>query len=236
MEKLIYAGKAKQVWTTKQEQVLRIVYLDQVTALNGKRKDQIKGKGQISNEISSLIFQFLSKNGIPTHYLKTISDNEELVKRVQIIPLEMVVRNVIAGHFASRFGLEEGKQLKKPVEEMYYKSDELDDPFINESQVLALGFATQDELAQMWAISRKVNKLLTGMFRDAGLKLVDFKLEFGRTSDGDIILADEFSPDNARLWDIKTSEKMDKDVYRQHTGGLASTYQDVLDRLQGVIA
>lgn len=235
MVRKIYSGKAKEMWTTDDENVLRVVYLDQATALNGKKKDHINDKGQINNEISTMIFKYLDKNGIETHFIKKLSDTEELVKKVKIIPLEMITRNVSAGHFASRFGISEGKKFTTPVEEMCLKSDELDDPAINSSQAKALGVVNQDQLDTMWKISRKVNKLLTPLFEKAGMLLVDFKLEFGVLPNGEVILADEFSPDNCRLWDMETKNHLDKDVYRQDLGDLTSVYKEVLKRLKKVI-
>lgn len=236
MSELIYTGKAKQMWTTEDEDVLRVVYMDQATALNGKKKDQIKGKGQVNNQISTLIFNYLKAKGIPTHFIKKLSETEELVKKVTIVPLEFVTRNIAAGHFASRFGVKEGTPFKQPVEETYYKSDELDDPFMNESQALALGIATKAELDYMWELSRKVDQLLIPLFAKANLQLVDFKLEFGRLADGTIVLADEFSPDNCRLWDLTTKAHMDKDVYRHDLGDLTPVYEEVLTRLEEVLA
>ena len=236
MSELIYTGKAKQMWTTEDEDVLRVVYMDQATALNGKKKDQIKGKGQVNNQISTLIFNYLKAKGIPTHFIKKLSETEELVKKVTIVPLEFVTRNIAAGHFASRFGVKEGTPFKQPVEETYYKSDELDDPFMNESQDLALGIATKAELDYMWELSRKVDQLLIPLFAKANLQLVDFKLEFGRLADGTIVLADEFSPDNCRLWDLTTKAHMDKDVYRRDLGDLTPVYEEVLTRLEKVLA
>lgn len=236
MEKLIYEGKAKQMWSTDDPEVLRVVYMDQATALNGKKKDQISGKGVVNNEISSLVFQYLMKNGVETHFIKKLSDTEELVRKVEIVPLEMVTRNVSAGHFATRFGVEEGIDFETPVEETYYKSDALDDPFINESQSLALKVVAKDELDTMWGISRRVNELLKELFDRMGLILVDFKLEFGRLADGHIVLADEFSPDNCRLWDKRTRAHMDKDVYRRDLGDLTSVYEEVLRRLKEELA
>lgn len=236
MSELIYTGKAKQMWTTEDEDVLRVVYMDQATALNGKKKDQIKGKGQVNNQISTLIFNYLKAKGIPTHFIKKLSETEELVKKVTIVPLEFVTRNIAAGHFVSRFGVKEGTPFKQPVEETYYKSDELDDPFMNESQALALGLATKAELDYMWELSRKVDQLLIPLFAKANLQLVDFKLEFGRLADGTIVLADEFSPDNCRLWDLTTKAHMDKDVYRRDLGDLTPVYEEVLTRLEKVLA
>lgn len=236
MEKLLYTGKAKQMWQTDDPEVLRVVYMDQATALNGKKKEHFAGKGKAAKAISDLVFQYLIDNGIETHFIKKLSENEDLVKKCDMFPLEFVTRNVIAGHFASRFGLEEGKVLPEPVEETFYKSDKLDDPFINESGTIALRIATHAELAEMWSLCRKVNGLLKPLFERAGMQLVDFKLEFGRLSSGKIVLADEFSPDNCRLWDIKTDQHMDKDVYRRKLADLTQTYDEVLARLQKVLA
>lgn len=235
MSELLYEGKAKQMWSTEDKNVLRVVYMDQATALNGKKKDVIKGKGHVNNQISSLIFEYLIKNDIPTHFIKKISENEELVKKVKIFPLEIVTRNVAAGHFSTRYGVEEGKKFNKPVEEMYFKSDELDDPFINESQALALEIVTKEDLNRIWDLSRKVNALLTDLFKQAGMKLVDFKLEFGTLADGTLVLADEFSPDNCRLWDLEDNRHLDKDVYRRDIGDLTPVYEEVLNRLKKVL-
>ena len=236
MEKLLYTGKAKQMWQTDDPDVLRVVYMDQATALNGKKKDHFAGKGAAAKAISDLVFNYLINHKIPTHFIKQVSPTEDLVKKCQMFPLEFVTRNVIAGHFASRYGLEEGKTLDEPVEETFYKSDQLDDPFINESATIALGIASHADLAQMWGLCREVNGLLKPLFEKAGMRLIDFKLEFGRLSDGQIVLADEFSPDNCRLWDLKTDQHLDKDVYRRKLADLTQTYDEVLDRLQGVLA
>ncbi len=235
MEKLLYTGKAKQMWQTDDPNVLRVVYMDQATALNGKKKEHFAGKGQAANAISSLVFQYLIKNGIPTHFIEKLSATEDLVKKCQMFPLEFVTRNVVAGHFATRYGLKEGKVLPEPVEETFYKSDELDDPFINESGTIALGIASHEQLATMWQLCRKVNALLKPLFEKAGMQLVDFKLEFGRLEDGKIVLADEFSPDNCRLWDLQTDQHLDKDVYRRKLADLTTTYDEVLARLEKVV-
>lgn len=235
MQNRLYTGKAKEVWSTSDPEIVKIVYLDQVTALNGKQKTEMKNKGKINNEISTLIFEFLNAHNIPTHYLKTLSPTEELVKKVEIIPLEMITRNYSAGHFTSKFNIAEGIKLTPAVEEMCYKNDQLDDPAINESQAVALNIVTHEELQKMWRLSRKVNELLTKLFDQANFQLVDFKLEFGRTSNDKIILADEFSPDNCRLWDKTTQQRFDKDVYRKNTGDLVSMYQNVLTRLKNVL-
>lgn len=235
MEKLLYTGKAKQMWQTDDPNVLRVVYMDQATALNGKKKEHFAGKGQAANAISSLVFQYLIKNGIPTHFIEKLSATEDLVKKCQMFPLEFVTRNVVAGHFATRYGLKEGKALPEPVEETFYKSDELDDPFINESGTIALGIASHEQLATMWQLCRQVNALLKPLFEKAGMQLVDFKLEFGQLADGKIVLADEFSPDNCRLWDLQTDQHLDKDVYRRKLADLTKTYDEVLARLEKVV-
>lgn len=236
MEKLLYTGKAKQMWQTDDPEVLRVVYMDQATALNGKKKDRFAGKGAAAKGISDLVFHYLIDHGIPTHFIKQFSSTEDLVKKCQMFPLEFVTRNVVAGHFASRYGLDEGTVLTEPVEETFYKSDQLDDPFINESATLALDIASHADLEEMWGHCRKVNGLLKPLFEKAGMQLVDFKLEFGRLSDGQIVLADEFSPDNCRLWDLQTDQHLDKDVYRRQLADLTQTYDEVLNRLQNVLA
>lgn len=235
MEKLLYTGKAKQMWQTDDPDVLRVVYMDQATALNGKQKDHFTGKGAAAKTISDLVFRYLIDHGIQTHFIKQVSPTADLVKKCQMFPLEFVTRNVIAGHFASRYGLDEGQVLDEPVEETFYKSDQLDDPFINESATIALEIASHADLAKMWGLCREVNGLLKPLFEKAGMRLVDFKLEFGRLSDGQIVLADEFSPDNCRLWDLETDQHLDKDVYRRKLADLTQTYDEVLDRLQGVL-
>ncbi|MDO4855027.1 MAG: phosphoribosylaminoimidazolesuccinocarboxamide synthase [Limosilactobacillus gorillae] len=235
-EKLLYAGKAKQMWTTQDEDQLRVVYLDQATQLNGKQKEHFAGKGEAAHAISDLIFHYLIDHGVETHLIKKLSEKEDLVEKCAMIPLEFVTRNTVAGHFASRFGLEEGTPLSQPVEENFYKNDELDDPFINESAAVALKMATEEELTRCWAICRQVNQLLTPLFKKAGMQLIDFKLEFGRRSrDQRVILADEFSPDNCRLWDQKTHHHMDKDVFRRNLADLTTTYQEVYSRLQSAL-
>lgn len=235
MEKLLYTGKAKQMWQTEDPEVLRVVYLDQATALNGKQKDYFAGKGQADKAISDLVFGYLIDHGIETHFIKQLSPTEDLVKKCEMVPLEFVTRNVVAGHFASRYGLAEGQVLAAPVEETFYKSDQLDDPFINNSAAVGLQLATPAELDRMWDLCRQVNALLTPLFAKAGMQLVDFKLEFGRLGDGHIVLADEFSPDNCRLWDTATKDHLDKDVYRRHLADLTTTYETVFTRLQAAL-
>lgn len=235
MDKLLYTGKVKQMWSTNDPEVLRVVYTDQATAGNGKKKDNFKDKAELNNQISTLIFQYLEKNGVPTHFIKKISDKEELVKKCEMFPLEVVTRNIAAGHFSSRYGLDEGMRFAIPVEELFFKSDELDDPILNSSDAVALNVATKSEQEQMWSLSRQVNQLLINLFDEAGMDLVDFKLEFGKLHNGQIVLADEFSPDNCRLWDKKTKSHMDKDVYRRDIGDLTVVYKKVLARIEEVL-
>lgn len=235
MGKLLYTGKVKQMWSTNDPEVLRVVYTDQATAGNGEKKDNFKDKAELNNQISTLIFQYLEKNGVPTHFIKKISDKEELVKKCKMFPLEVVTRNIAAGHFSSRYGLDEGMRFAIPVEELFFKSDELDDPILNSSDAVALNVATKSEQEQMWSLSRQVNQLLINLFDEAGMDLVDFKLEFGKLHNGQIVLADEFSPDNCRLWDKKTKSHMDKDVYRRDIGNLTAVYKKVLARIEEVL-
>lgn len=234
MEKgtLLYEGKAKKLYRTEDSEVLWVEYCDQATALNGLRKEQIAGKGELNNQISALIFERLNAEGVNTHFIKNLSKTEQLNKKVSIIPLEVVLRNVVAGSFAKRFGLEEGKILPEAIIEFYYKDDALDDPFINDEHVKFLDIATDEEIAFLKAETRKLNKILQTIWSEIGLTLVDFKLEFGRLADGRIILADEISPDTSRLWDAE-GHHMDKDVFRRDLGDLISVYQEVLAKLQG---
>lgn len=232
--KLIYTGKAKDIYTTSDdEDVIISVYKDQATMLNGARKETIKGKGMLNNQISSLIFTKLNEAGIATHFVKQLSENEQLNKKVDIIPLEVVLRNVTAGSFSKRFGVEEGIQLETPIVEFYYKNDDLDDPFINDEHVKFLGIASDEGIAYIKAETRRINELLKDWFNQIGLQLIDFKLEFGKDKDGHIILADEFSPDNCRLWDAE-GHHMDKDVFRRDLGNLIDVYEVVLEKLQGL--
>ncbi|WP_019789842.1 phosphoribosylaminoimidazolesuccinocarboxamide synthase [Streptococcus sobrinus] len=231
-KELIYTGKAKDIYTTEDENEIVSVYKDQATMLNGARKETIKGKGVLNNQISSLIFEKLNAAGVATHFLKQLSQTEQLNKKVKIIPLEVVLRNYTAGSFAKRFGLEEGIKFETPIVEFYYKSDELDDPFINDDHVKFLDIADDQQIAFLKEETRRINGLLSDWFSQIGLKLIDFKLEFGFDKDGKIILADEFSPDNCRLWD-KEGHHMDKDVFRRDLGNLTDVYEVVLEKLQG---
>lgn len=229
---LIYSGKAKDIYSSDEDENLIVsVYKDQATMLNGARKETIEGKGVLNNQISSLIFEKLNAAGVATHFVKQLSDTEQLNKKVDIIPLEVVLRNVVAGSFAKRFGIEEGLPIEKPIVEFYYKKDELDDPFINDEHVAFLGIATDEEITYIKAETRRINELLKEWFAQVGLQLIDYKLEFGRDKDGKIILADEFSPDNSRLWDAQGNH-MDKDVFRRNLGSLTDVYKVVLEKLK----
>ncbi|EHI68796.1 phosphoribosylaminoimidazolesuccinocarboxamide synthase [Streptococcus ictaluri] len=230
---LIYSGKAKDIYQTEDEGVILSVYKDQATMLNGARKESISGKGALNNQISSLIFEKLNKVGIATHFIKQVSDTEQLNKKVSIIPLEVVLRNVAAGSFAKRFGIAEGALLEKPIIEFYYKNDDLDDPFINDEHVIYLKIATDEQIADIKEETLTINKHLKSWFEQIGLQLIDFKLEFGLDAEGHLILADEFSPDNCRLWDEKGNH-MDKDVFRRDLGSLTDVYKVVLEKLQGL--
>ncbi|EJN94857.1 phosphoribosylaminoimidazolesuccinocarboxamide synthase [Streptococcus ratti] len=230
---LIYSGKAKDIFATEDENVIIAQYKDQATAFNGVKKEQIAGKGQLNNQISSLIFEKLNAAGIATHFIEKISDTKQLNKKVAIIPLEVVLRNYTAGSFSKRFGVEEGLKLDTPIVEFYYKNDDLDDPFINDEHVKFLGIANDEDIAYIKAETRRINELLKDWFSQIGLKLIDFKLEFGKDKDGKIILADEFSPDNCRLWDAQ-GHHMDKDVFRRGLGELTDVYTVVLERLKGI--
>lgn len=230
---LIYTGKAKDIYSTEDEHVIKSVYKDQATMLNGARKETIKGKGVLNNQISSLIFEKLNAAGVATHFIEQVSETEQLNKKVDIIPLEVVLRNVTAGSFSKRFGVEEGLTLETPIVEFYYKNDDLDDPFINDEHVKFLDIANDEQIAYLKDETRRINELLKGWFEQIGLRLIDFKLEFGFDKDGKIILADEFSPDNCRLWDAEGNH-MDKDVFRRDLGSLTDVYEVVLAKLKAL--
>ncbi|WP_105156686.1 phosphoribosylaminoimidazolesuccinocarboxamide synthase [Streptococcus suis] len=230
---LLYSGKAKDIYATADSDQIVAVYKDQATAFNGGKKEQITGKGRLNNLISSLIFEKLNEAGVKTHFIKHLSDTEQLNKKVEIIPLEVVLRNVTAGSFSKRFGVEEGIALSTPIVEFYYKKDELDDPFINDEHIAFLELASQDQIAYIKEETRRINGFLKDLFAQIGLTLVDFKLEFGIDSTGQILLADEFSPDNCRLWDADGNH-LDKDVFRRGLGELTEVYEVVLAKLQEV--
>ncbi|MBS4960786.1 MAG: phosphoribosylaminoimidazolesuccinocarboxamide synthase [Clostridiales bacterium] len=233
MEKLemIYEGKAKKVFKTEDPEQFIVQYKDDATAFNGLIKGTITGKGVINNRMTNIVFKYLEENGIPTHLIQELSDRETLVKKVTIVPLEVILRNIAAGSFSKKYGVEEGTPLKQPVLEFSYKCDELGDPMLSESHALALGIATKEELDRISTLALKINDLMKSYFLAAGITLVDFKIEFGRTSDGTIILADEVSPDTCRLWDAKTNEKLDKDRFRRDMGGVEEAYEEVWRRI-----
>ncbi|WP_373200539.1 phosphoribosylaminoimidazolesuccinocarboxamide synthase [Enterococcus sp. HMSC072H05] len=234
MEKgtLIYEGKAKQLFQTDDPAIIWVEYLNQATALNGAKKDQISGKGELNNQITGLIFDFLKSKGITNHYIKQLSGTEQLIQNVEIIPLEVVVRNIAAGSFSKRLAIPEGTPLKSPIVEFYYKNDELDDPMVIDAHILTLELATAEELTQLRQKALAVGEALTELFDSIDITLVDFKLEFGRQKDGSILLADEVSPDTCRLWDKQTNEHLDKDIYRRDLGDIIPVYQEVLNRLE----
>lgn len=229
----MYEGKAKKVYATNQEGIVIVDYKDDATAFNGEKKGTIVGKGVINNKMSNYIMKQLEAAGVPTHLVEELSDRETAVKKVSIVPLEVIVRNVAAGSFSKRMGVEEGKALLRPIIEFSYKCDELNDPFINDDYALALGLATEEEIKTINAYTAKVNEVLKEFFLKIGIRLIDFKIEFGRLADGTIILADEISPDTCRLWDVKTNEKLDKDRFRRDMGGTEEAYQEVMHRIFG---
>ena len=235
MKKLeqLYEGKAKKVFATDDPNLVIVDYKDDATAFNGAKKGTIVGKGVINNKLTNYLMQQLEKADVPTHFVEEISDRETVVKKVTIVPLEVIIRNISAGSFAKRYGVEEGIVFKAPTVEFSYKSDPLDDPLLNHYHALALGLATQEEIDQIIAMAFKVNDVLKAFFAEVGVTLVDFKLEFGKTSDGKIVLADEISPDTCRLWDSKTGEKLDKDRFRRDMGGVEDAYQEIMRRVFG---
>lgn len=227
----LYEGKAKKVWSTDVDGVVIVDYKDDATAFNGIKKGTIVGKGVINNKMSNRVMQMLEKEGVPTHLVEQLSDRETAVKKVSIVPLEVIVRNVAAGSFSKRMGVEEGKTLLCPILEFSYKNDDLGDPFINDDYALALGLATQEEIDTIKKYTHKVNEVLKAYFLKADMKLIDFKIEFGKLPDGTIILADEISPDTCRLWDVHTNEKLDKDRFRRDLGNVEEAYNEVFKRL-----
>ncbi|MCO7123176.1 phosphoribosylaminoimidazolesuccinocarboxamide synthase [Ihubacter massiliensis] len=233
MQKLeqLYEGKAKKVFKTDDPNLYIVDYKDDATAFNGEKKGQIAGKGAVNNVMSNIMFQLLEQKGVPTHFVEQLSERETVVKAVKILPLEVITRNVSAGSFAKRYGVEEGIVFDKPTFEFSYKNDDLGDPLMCESHALALGLATEEQIETIKQYTAIVNETLKEFFLDKGLKLIDFKIEFG-LFDGDVILADEVSPDTCRLWDVKTNEKMDKDRFRRDLGNVEETYQEVLKRVQ----
>lgn len=235
MEKTVqlYEGKAKKVFATDDENLCIVSYKDDATAFNGLKKGTIMGKGAINNRVTNHLMKLLEKNGIPTHFVEELSDRETVVKKVSIVPLEVIVRNIAAGSLAKRLGLSEGTKMKRTVLEFCYKDDALGDPMVNDYHILAMGFATEDELKLISDYSLKINKILTDYLKEVNIELIDFKLEFGKTSDGTIVLADEISPDTCRFWDSKTGEKLDKDRFRRDLGNVEDAYNEILKRLLG---
>ena len=228
----LYEGKAKKVFKTSDPDIYLVRYKDDATAFNGAKKGSISEKGVVNNKMSNMLMQRLAEAGIPTHFGEQVSDRETLVKRVEIVPLEVIVRNVAAGSFAQRFGVPEGRPLANPTLEFCYKNDDLNDPMINDSQIFALELATEQELAEIAKIAFAVNDELKKIFAAVNIRLIDFKIECGRLDDGSIILADEISPDTCRLWDADTNEKLDKDRFRRDLGGEVEAYQEVARRLR----
>jgi phosphoribosylaminoimidazole-succinocarboxamide synthase len=229
----VYEGKAKKVYKTDNPELLIVDYKDDATAFNGEKKGTILGKGAINNRMTNHFMRLLQTTGVPTHYVEELSDRETLVKAVTIVPLEVIIRNIAAGSFSKRFGVKEGIVFKKPTSEFSYKNDALGDPMINDSQIYAIELAAPAELALIREYAYKVNDFLKSTLLECGIILVDFKLEFGKTSDGTIILADEISPDTCRFWDAKTGEKLDKDRFRQDLGNVEGAYQEMARRLFG---
>ena len=234
MEKLqqLYEGKAKKVFATNDPEKLIVEYKDDATAFNGLKKGTIKGKGIINNQMSNRLMAYLEKQGVPTHFIEEINERETIVKKVSIVPLEVIIRNISAGSFAKHYGVEEGIVFDQPTIEFSYKNDELGDPLLNHYHALALKLATAEEIETIEKYAFKINEVLKAFWLSAGVTLVDFKLEFGRLSDGTIVLADEISPDTSRLWDVKTHEKLDEDRFRRDMGGVEEAYAEIMKRME----
>ena len=231
--KLMYEGKAKKVYATEDENYYIVSYKDDATAFNGLKKGTIAGKGVINNKMSNFLMQMLEKNGVPTHFVEELNDRDTVVKKVSIVPLEVIIRNISAGSFSKKYGVEEGIVFDEPTIEFSYKNDELGDPLLNSYHALALKLATKDEIETIKQMAFKIDKLLIDYFKKLNIDLVDFKLEFERLADGTIVLADEISPDTCRLWDSTTHEKLDKDRFRRDMGGVEDAYNEVMRRLMG---
>ncbi|MBB4831856.1 phosphoribosylaminoimidazole-succinocarboxamide synthase [Staphylococcus hominis] len=229
---LRYEGKAKRVFSTETVHQLRVEYKDEVTAGNGAKKDKMQGKGRLNNRITSIIFEYLNKHDIESHFIKQLSETEQLVKEVKIIPLEVVVRNIATGSITKRLGFEKGHVFDEPLVEFFYKNDDLNDPLITDDHVKLLHIANDEEIKILKDMAKNINKVLIQLMNEMDLRLVDFKVEFGKTENGDILLADEISPDTCRIWDKYSDTNFDKDVYRNDTGSLIDTYQTFLDKLE----
>ena len=229
----LYEGKAKKVFATDDPNLVIVDYKDDATAFNGLKKGSIAGKGVINNVMSNHMFQLLEKQGVPTHFVEQLSERETLVKKVSIVPLEVIIRNISAGSFAKRFGVEEGLVFDEPTIEFSYKNDDLGDPLMNAYHAVALKAATREEIETIKSMAFKVNEVMKQYFDSLNVILVDFKLEFGKTADGKIVLADEISPDTCRLWDKTTKEKLDKDRFRRDLGGVEEAYQEIMKRVMG---
>ncbi len=229
----LYEGKAKKVYATSDENLCIVSYKDDATAFNGLKKGTISGKGVVNNKMSNYLMQLLEKEGVPTHYVEELNDRETVVKKVSIVPLEVIVRNIAAGSFSKRFGVEEGRVLLSPTLEFCYKDDSLGDPMVNDYHILACGWATKEELDTISDYTFKINAFLKDFFAKINIDLVDFKIEFGKTSDGKIILADEISPDTCRFWDATTHEKLDKDRFRRDLGNVEEAYSEMMRRIFG---
>lgn len=229
---MLYEGKAKQVFATDDKDLIVMHYKDDATAFNGIKKAQIKDKGVLNNEITNIIFKELISKGIPTHFVEKLNVRDQLCKKVTIFPLEVIVRNIIAGSMAKRLDIPEGTHINNTVFELCYKNDKLGDPLINEHHAVALGAASYEELNTIYDLTMKINEILKELFKSINITLVDFKIEFGKTSDGQIVLADEISPDTCRLWDSSTEEKLDKDRFRRDLGKVIEAYEEILKRLQ----
>ncbi|UMT76570.1 phosphoribosylaminoimidazolesuccinocarboxamide synthase [Staphylococcus roterodami] len=229
---LLYEGKAKRIFSTNNNHELRVEYKDEVTAGNGAKKDTMVGKGRLNNQITSIIFKYLQENGVESHFIKQLSDTEQLIESVRIIPLEVVVRNIASGSITKRLGIENGQIFKEPLVEFFYKNDDLNDPLITDDHIKLLNIANDEDIKILKTKALAINEVLTQLMKEINLKLVDFKIEFGKTETGKILLADEISPDTCRIWDKDTNVNFDKDVYRNNTGSLIETYQIFLNKLE----
>ncbi len=233
MEKkeFLYEGKAKKIYATDDPDKVVVYYKDDATAGNGEKKGTIADKGIINNELTSYLFEMLASQGVKTHFIEKLNDREQLCWKLDIVPLEVITRNIIAGSMAKRLGLEEGTMPKKMIQEFSYKDDDLGDPLINSDHAVAIGAATEEEVAEILEVTAKINQILSDAFKKEGILLVDFKIEFGRDQDGNLMLADEITPDTCRLWDAETKKKLDKDRFRRDMGGIEEAYKEILHRI-----